>query len=358
MKRFLTVAVAMLALTGMGQVAMRKLEDIANTNLVCVTDYGPQIASLTQQVTGLEGNTNAWSKTVANLASLSNNVASLSSWVDATNALFSAWFGSIFSSTSRWDTAYAWGDWHSAVEGKLDSAATNGWETGSHAAFLTSEADTNALAVIAAMKIKMRWDTSDANVYDTIEGGTNWVVYRIAAVPSATNYMVTLSDDFEDTITHTRPSWTNHVWPFNEEGWSGAEFYLEGTVQYVITPPVSAAAWSAITPFTLPAVLLPSGGAQGTATVSRVIVYPTNEIFRVDIASLTNAACHATTQYVAQAIADIPAPDLSAKLDKDNGTASNLTVNGFIALPQTAPTNLVLRLVCSNEHIYVEEVYP
>ena len=48
----------------------------------------------------------------------------------------------------------------------------------------------------------------------------------------------------------------------------------------------------------------------------------------------------------------------NAKLDASGGTASNLTVRGWIALPQSAPTNLVLRLVCSNEHIYVEEVYP
>ena len=100
MKRFLTVAAAMLALTGMGQVAMRKLEDLTNTNLVCVTDYGPQVVSLTQRVTGLEGNTNAWSKTVSNLAALSNNVASLSSRVAATNALFSAWFSGLQSRTS------------------------------------------------------------------------------------------------------------------------------------------------------------------------------------------------------------------------------------------------------------------
>ena len=53
MKRFLTVAVAMLALTGMGQVAMRKLEDLNNTDLVCVTNYGPQVVSLTARVTGL-----------------------------------------------------------------------------------------------------------------------------------------------------------------------------------------------------------------------------------------------------------------------------------------------------------------
>lgn len=55
MKRFLTVAVAMLALTGMGQVAMRKLEDLTNTNLVCVTDYGPQLVSVTGGLASISG---------------------------------------------------------------------------------------------------------------------------------------------------------------------------------------------------------------------------------------------------------------------------------------------------------------
>ena len=114
MKRFLTVAAAMLALTGMGQVAMRKLEDLTNTNLVCVTDYGPQVASLTARVTRIEGSTNDWSKTVLNLAALSNNVAGLSSRATETNELFSAWFSGLQSRTSYWDTAYSWGDWSTA----------------------------------------------------------------------------------------------------------------------------------------------------------------------------------------------------------------------------------------------------
>jgi hypothetical protein len=38
-------------------------------------------------------------------------------------------------------------------------------------------------------------------------------------------------------------------------------------------------------------------------------------------------------------------------------TILNPTVRGWIAMPQSAATNLVLRLVTSNEHIYVEEVY-
>ena len=149
MKRFLMVVAAMLALTGRGQVAMRALEDLDNVDLVCVTNYGPQVVSLTARVTGLEGSSNDWSKTVSNLAALSNNVSALSSRVTATNDLFSAWFSGLQSRTSYWDTAYSWGDWHSAVAQKLDSSATNGWETGSHAAFLTSEADPVALAALA-----------------------------------------------------------------------------------------------------------------------------------------------------------------------------------------------------------------
>jgi len=61
---------------------------------------------------------------------------------------------------------------------------------------------------------------------------------------------------------------------------------------------------------------------------------------------------------VAQAIAEIPTPDMSAKVDVTAGIATNLTARGWFALPQSEATNLVLRLVCSNEHIYVEEVYP
>ena len=110
MKRFLTVAVAMLALTGMGQVAMRKLEDLTNTNLVCVTDYGPQVLSLTQRL-------------------------------DATNTLFSAWFSGLQSRTSYWDTAYSWGD--HALAGYLLPADLAPYATTQQVAEAVSGAVTN-----------------------------------------------------------------------------------------------------------------------------------------------------------------------------------------------------------------------
>jgi len=37
--------------------------------------------------------------------------------------------------------------------------------------------------------------------------------------------------------------------------------------------------------------------------------------------------------------------------------ADNLTVGGWLALPQTQPTNLVIRLVCSNDVILAQEVW-
>lgn len=40
-----------------------------------------------------------------------------------------------------------------------------------------------------------------------------------------------------------------------------------------------------------------------------------------------------------------------------NGTATNLTIRGYVDLPQTAATNLVLRLTVSNEYIFAQEVW-
>ena len=213
MKRFLTVAAAMLALTGMGQVAMRKLEDLTNTNLVCVTDYGPQVVSLTQRVTGLEGNTNAWSKTVSNLAALSNNVASLSSRVAATNALFSAWFSGLQNRTSYWDAAHAWGNWAPAVASNaaaiavletntVTRAGTNGWEVGSHDGLATTGGlmaavgglvGTQALdAAIAPLRVPVRWyDAADSNRWAEYTGGG--IVREYAVTPIGWNLQVPIA---------------------------------------------------------------------------------------------------------------------------------------------------------------------
>jgi len=108
MKRFLTVAAAMLALTGMGQVAMRKLEDLTNTNLVCVTDYGPQLVSVT-----------------GGLASISGAVAVHTNRTDNPHGVTAAQVGALTAEadpvagprldliepeTNKWNAAYGWGD--------------------------------------------------------------------------------------------------------------------------------------------------------------------------------------------------------------------------------------------------------
>ena len=59
----------------------------------------------------------------------------------------------------------------------------------------------------------------------------------------------------------------------------------------------------------------------------------------------------ATTQHVAEAIAAIPVPDLSSRVAVQSGHATNLAVSGWLALPQSQPTNLIMRLVASNDVI-------
>ena len=59
----------------------------------------------------------------------------------------------------------------------------------------------------------------------------------------------------------------------------------------------------------------------------------------------------ATTGHVAQAIAAIPVPDLSSRVAVQSGHATNLAVSGWLALPQSQPTNLIMRLVASNDVI-------
>jgi len=68
---------------------------------------------------------------------------------------------------------------------------------------------------------------------------------------------------------------------------------------------------------------------------------------RDDVAAAT--APLATTQHVAAATAP--------KLDRAAGTASNLTLCGWVDLPQSTATNLVLRVWSSNAVIFASEVY-
>ena len=232
-------------------------------------------------------------------------------------------------------------------------------------AALTNETDALALAALAGYKPSALWEGT--NFHMVIEGNTNLVWYLIQT--AQTTYTVTLSDNFEETITHTRPAWTNNVWPFSDGGWMG----VMGDLPLLTGP---SGAWgTSSSPESYPFYLPPGVDAQGTATVSIAsIVYPTQEVFRVDIPSLTNIAAvieslrAAVTNHTANGEIGSDghlAPGDRALIDSVPGLAPtnaphllNPTVRGWLALPQSAPTNLVLRLVCSNEHIYVEEVYP
>ena len=193
MKRFLTVAVAMLALTGMGQVAMRKLEDLTNTNLVCVTDYGPQIASLTAVVEGF-----------SNHASLSNLTWTASGHSGTPARLAGFFEGGMAGYAGFGLGMYLDGDDNIAVSNGVISGAalgataiqpadTNGWETGSHASFLTSEQDLAALRAYHygspdIVESPSEWFTFDGagtiTAFDWAAGRENVVIpWAIGGVP-------------------------------------------------------------------------------------------------------------------------------------------------------------------------------
>lgn len=81
-----------------------------------------------------------------------------------------------------------------------------------------------------------------------------------------------------------------------------------------------------------------SGNAFGTASVAH---------YRLEAVEVTNLVDGVTFQ---------SSPKAAAGIDPLNGTATNLSVRGWLALPQAQATNLVLRLVASNEYLIVEEV--
>jgi len=84
---------------------------------------------------------------------------------------------------------------------------------------------------------------------------------------------------------------------------------------------------------------------DGLAWQSDLPLYATTQTLAAALAPM------ATTQHVAEAIAAIPVPDLSSRVAVQSGHATNLAVSGWLALPQSQPTNLIMRLVASNDVI-------
>ena len=111
-------------------------------------------------------------------------------------------------------------------------------------------------------------DTADTNRWWRFEG-TNAVQYELGA--AATNYTVTLSEDFMETVGGTRPAWTNNVWPFTDGDWEGIAIPGTGNI---ISYKNYQSSWGGFEYY--PALLTPGTDSQGTATVYQHIYYPTN----------------------------------------------------------------------------------
>jgi len=149
---------------------------------------------------------------------------------------------------------------------------------------ITNEADQAALSALASYaatnKVTRLSDSSQPSRYFMEIVNSTGTVFEVTG--PFTNLMVTLSEDFEETTTHTRPAWTNNAFPFTESQWAGRFIEnIEGNADYYcIEGSAGAAVLWADTSETLPAYLtLISGDGAGTATVSvGDIYYTTNAI--------------------------------------------------------------------------------
>lgn len=143
--------------------------------------------------------------------------------------------------------------------------STNGWQVGAHQAWLTNETDAAALAFAATNRVRTWSDPDDAQSW-WVDNDTNRVKYTRTV--SGTNFVVTLSANFEETLTHTRPALTNNVYPFSEGQWTGLLLdSLNGLLSFD-SGESTYARWENITVNQHPIFLLPVENAQGTATVS------------------------------------------------------------------------------------------
>lgn len=104
--------------------------------------------------------------------------------------------------------------------------------------------------------------------------------------------------------------------------------------------------------------------AASAATLGDLAAHTNDAPRHVSAQDRAEWGASATTQQLDAVAADLSAHAASADphpgrfVRLSGGVATNLTARGWFALPQSQPTNLVLRLVGSNEHIIVEETYP
>ncbi len=239
---------------------------------------------------------------------------------------------------------------NAALAAAIHAAATNALAAlGSHtndAAIHLTPAQADGIELALTNRVTKLYDSTAPGMWSQIEGGTNVVVYSLTV--TGTNYIISGTFIVDDGPTLTL---TNAPLPFASAPWRAD---VDGGFAVVSYGGISA--WTADTsggfPVTLVAGYEPPGYSGGGIVDIVSHTYATNVLYRYPLRS-----DYATTQHVAEAIAEIPSADMSAKVDVTAGIATNLTTRGWFALPQSEATNLVLRLVSSNEHIIVQEVY-
>jgi len=119
----------------------------------------------------------------------------------------------------NWTTNMNWGvfTWQSlptiTIGGVTGNISTNLLfpATGSTTAQISNMAYNVAAGILNTNQVKRLYDSASTRYYQTVDNGTG-TVYVIAG--PFTNLMVSLSADFLETMTSTRPAWTNNTFPF------------------------------------------------------------------------------------------------------------------------------------------------
>lgn len=232
-KFFLTLMMLGLGVLQLGaQVAMIELNDIPGNTQVCVTNYGPYIASVNSAAQA--GITSVW--VIATNAVTKQTKLTLNGqpWQMSTSGVFAV---ATVAQGAKADTA-------------LQPAATNGL------------ASVESLYTLMATNRVTRWYQSETNWLE-YSGGNAITEYWIAG---ASETSITFSADFADTGTSQTLYPLTLPWPFEQSGWVGHDIDYLGIVSHYIVSPGSGAEW--ICPIGESTLSPVSGNSAGTATIT------------------------------------------------------------------------------------------
>ena len=272
--------------------------------------------------------------------------------------------------TNNWNTAYGWGNhaglyrdigwvpsWGDITDIPQDfppSFHQHDYTAVTNAPWLTTftEQDETALAALASNRVTRWYDPVNNNSWAELDGGTNIVVYQLEI--SGTNYVINGSFGITggDSL-----NLSSAPFPFDSGLFTGR--YQD---DYTIVLYDGYSIWlnnETEYPKTLMCTMLDIAYGDPVVSIGSYVYGITNELYRYylptnaippELSSLSALTSWLNTNYATTA-------SVAAKLDRSGGMATNLTTAGWLQLPQTAATNLVLRMWTSNDVIYASEVY-